>query len=294
VPLLSVALDDLVIEDERSFRHIALYDRLKQALRRCGYRVRVPAAGTRASWDRVLFLNLTFWSGDGGAPGRSGAVAPGADVLSDRSVPADVIAHMAWHHLVSRHLAGPNAGEPGDGRAAPPTAAALLFGESIASAFDLYLVGRMLPSAPDSDFITSQVPILSECAQEAGLSDARFAALLDDVTREPERAFEDMRTLLLDATTALLRCRDADQAQLTLEGFAGHRFEPLLHHYQLSNWILYARAYAPGAASAATGDRDDQSARVARLDATLRQSADPLAWLADHLIDDAGAEVEIT
>ena len=40
------------------------------------------------------------------------------------------------------------------------------------------------------------------------------------------------------------RARTATAAQAALERLAGHRFAPLLHHYQLSNWILYARAYA--------------------------------------------------
>jgi hypothetical protein len=59
-----------------------------------------------------------------------------------------------------------------------------------------------------------------------------------------------------------------------LEGFAGHRFEPLLHHYQLSNWLLYARAYG---APSVTGDEV-----VADLDRTLRRSGDALGWLVDH------------
>src|SRR5438034_876587 len=63
VLLRSLTLDELHIEDERSFRHVALYAELKQALRRDGYRFRVPPRGARLSWDRALFLNLTFWDG---------------------------------------------------------------------------------------------------------------------------------------------------------------------------------------------------------------------------------------
>jgi hypothetical protein len=84
--------------------------------------------------------------------------------------------------------------------------------------------------------------------------------------------------------TALLACADADHAQQALGGFARHRFEPLLHHFQLSNWILYARAHA-GAPSA-----DD--ARVAELDAALRAAPVALDWLAERWLapdEDAGA-----
>jgi hypothetical protein len=260
--LRSASLDEVTIDDERSVAHVALYGRLKQALRRSGHRFQMPAAGVKVSWDRVLFLNLTYFGGENGA-----------DVLCDDHIPADVVAHVAWHHVVARQLAR-SAGsrtEP-----TPPSASALLFAESIASAFDLYLVGRLIDNAPDSDFIVTQVPLMAECAREAGVSETAFADLLQEVSRNPERAFEDMRVLLLDAATGLLPCRGAIEAQAVLEGFAGHRFERILHHFQLSNWILYARAYA---------DPRGSDPAVAEADATLRRAPISLDWLDQNWID---------
>ncbi len=86
------------------------------------YRFQVPVTGTTISWDRALFLNLTFWNG-----------AEGADVLCDEHIAADVVAYVVWHYVVGRQL--DSAGSP----------AALFLAEAIASAFDLYL-GR-----PDAD-----------------------------------------------------------------------------------------------------------------------------------------------
>jgi hypothetical protein len=256
MPLQTRSFDEVEIEDEGSFAHVALYGLLKHALRESGHRFLVPAAGTRMSWDRALFLNLTFWSGE-----------EGADVLCEGSLAADVIAHAAWHHLVGVAV-GRVAGQ------GSPSAAAFLFGESIASAFDLYLVGRLLPNVPDSDFIATQVPIVHDVAREAGLSDAAFEALLAKVVREPERAFEDLRALLFEVSMALFTCRDASEAQVALERVAGHRFGPLLHHFQLSNWILYSRAYA--AASPA------HDAAVAELHAALQAAPVSLDWLQKH------------
>jgi len=260
--LRTVSLDDLTIDDERSFAHVALQARLKQALRRSGHRFLVPEAGAPISWDRALFLNLTYWgAGDG------------ADVLCEDHIPADVVAHVAWHHIVARELARRRADT-----AAPPSAAALFFAESIASAFDLYLVGRLISNAPESDFITTQVPLMSECAQRAGQSEAAFASLMEDVARDPERAFEDLRTLLFDAASALVRCAGHVDAAAVLDDFSGKRFGQLLHHYELSNWVLYARAYAgnpPGTADPV----------VAEVDAALRQAPVSLDWLAEHWID---------
>ncbi|MDB4982005.1 MAG: hypothetical protein JWM82_2757, partial [Myxococcales bacterium] len=84
-------------------------------------------------------------------------------------------------------------------------------------------------------------------------------------------AFDELRALLVDVGTALLACTDADAAQAVLEGFASARFAPLLHHFQLSNWILYSRAYAR---SSPAGDE-----AVHALDRTLRGSGDGLAWI---------------
>jgi hypothetical protein len=255
----AVPLAELTIDDERSFAHVALYGRLKQALLASDQRFLIPAPDETISWDRATFLNLTYWTG--------------ADVLCEDHIPADVVAHVAWHHIVGRELARRSTDD-----AAPPTVAGLFFAESIASAFDLYLVGRLISNAPESDFITTQVPLMSECAQQAGQSEAAFAALMADVARDPERAFEDLRTLLFGAASALVGCAGHADAAAALDGFAANRFGQLLHHYELSNWILYARAYAGNP----TGAADPV---VAELDAGLRKAPVSLDWLADNWID---------
>lgn len=251
--LRPVRLDDLAIEDEASFSHVGLYDELKRALRRDGFVFRVPEPGARfATWDRVLFLNLTFWSA--GEP---------SDVLAERAIPADVVAHAAWHHLARLELAG-----------TAPSADALFFGESIASAFDLYLVGRLLGHAPESSFLETQVPAMSDVAAAAGVDEDGFEALLESVSSDPERAFEDLRQLLFDAGTSLAGAKSVDEAAELASRFDDHRFAPLLHHYELSNWILYARAYA---GSALAPDE-----RVRALDAELRRAPASVEWLADR------------
>ena len=75
-------VDALVIEDERSFRHVELYADLKEVLRKDAYSFRIlPEGGS--SWDRALFLGLTFWG-----------ASEGGDVLVDETVPADVVAQL--------------------------------------------------------------------------------------------------------------------------------------------------------------------------------------------------------
>lgn len=244
----SCRLDDLVIDDEPSFRHVGLYADLKEVLRRDGYEFRVLPASSEGRWDRALLLNLTFWaSGEGG------------DVLVDEHLSADVVAHVAWHHLASRALPS------------PPSAEALFLGEAIASAFDVYLVGRLLGHAPRSTFLATQVPAMAEAAGAAGLSAEGFEALLERVAGDPERAFEELRELLYDATNALFACTTAADGLTALARFDGHPYAALLHRYELSNWVLYARAYARREGAV------DEHARA--VDHALRTEGDALAWL---------------
>ena len=249
----SVSLDALVIEDDEVFMALPPYVALKRALAGGGHSFLVPVDGAELSWDRALFLNLTFWSAEAAV-----------DVLCNDHIPADVVAHAAWHHVVSHRL-GPAA--PAEG----PAAEALFFAESIASAFDLYLVGRLLREAPDSDFITTQVPIMRDVAADAGLSEGEFESLLQGVCADPEQAFEELRALLFRTTTALWGCGGVVGAAAVLEQSTKHRFSPLLHHFQLSNWILYARAYARAAPA--------QARMVNELDGLLGGMKHGLAWL---------------
>ena len=163
----TVALDALIIEDDQAFLEMPLYAALKRALAGAKHSFLIPGEGAELSWDRAVFLNLTFWSADAGA-----------EVLCNDHIPADVVAHAAWHHVVGHQL---QLVAPGGA----PTAEALFFAESIASAFDLYLVGRLLNAAPDTDFITTQVPIMRDVATDAGLSDGDFASLLEGICAAP-------------------------------------------------------------------------------------------------------------
>lgn len=257
VPVFEDCLvDDLEIDDESSFLHVALYGELKQVLRDAGYRFRILPPAWAGRWDRAQLLNLTFW----------GTQSAG-DVLTERRVPADVIAHAAWHHLAQRQIHS----APGDA----PTAAGLFLGEAIASAFDLYLVGRLLGHAPESSFLESQVPAMADAAEAAGMPAREFEDLLGQVAAQPERAFADLRELLSDAAAALLASESMDDALAALLRLETHRFAPLLSHYEVSNWVLYARAHARPEPWA--------DARVAALERATRAAPVALDYLAGWL-----------
>ena len=248
-------LADLRIRDERSFRQVPLYAALKNVLVSSGYRFRVLPEAWTGRWDRALLLNLTFW---GASDGEEGA----GDVLVDESIDADVVTHVAWHHLARKAL-----GIDGS----PVSADALFLGEAIASAFDLYLVGRLLAGAKTSPYLESQLPRIAEFASGAGLAEEEFTAMLESIAEDPARAFEDLRALLFDTSRALFAAEDMKGALGVLASAEPRRFSELLGHYELSNWVLYALAYAK------KSRRVD--ARVEAVDAALRSAPASIDWL---------------
>jgi hypothetical protein len=244
--LSNKTLEQLTIVDERSFNKLPIYRDLKEILLVADYRFRVLP---KPNWDRALLLNLTFWSATGTG-----------DVLPEARLPADVVTHVAWHYLAHQALSS-------------ESAYAMLLGESIASAFDLFLVGSLLRTPTPSTFLSTQVPALAEAAKNAGLSARGFESLLSDIAGDPAAAFADLRSLLMDASWALYESNDVEAAMLRLDALDRHRFAPLLHHYELSTWVLDARARAKGRPNKA----------VIAADRALR---DPLAldWLVRHWV----------
>jgi hypothetical protein len=248
-----VTLDALDVEDRASFRHVALFEDLSTILTQARYEFLVPSEGG-LGWDRALLLNLVYWEDS----------AKGGDVLTDASIPADVVMHVGWHWLARSHLAPSFEGE--------------ILGEAIASAFDLYLVGRLLGHAPESTFLESQVPQMADVAEAAGLDQEGFVALLDRVSADPDRAFEDLRQMLFEVTTELSSVSGAGDAAEILGRYDGHPFGSILHHYELATWILRGRArrYSSQAEDAGTDAR--------ALHTELKAASSSIDWLTEHWV----------
>jgi hypothetical protein len=243
-------LSALTIEDARSYVQVPLVRELSAVLRKANYMFRILPKRDCGRFDHALALNLTFWSAH-----------EGGDILVDSSIAPDVVAHVAWHHLANRALSPKGT----------PCAEAFALSEAIASAFDVYLVGMLVRHAPRSEFLQTQIPAMSQNAHAAGLSEAHFERELVRMSEDPERAFEDLRALLFDVTLALGTCKSASEGLAVFDAHRKHRFAWLLHRFELSNWVLYARAYARRSARA--------TRNVKALDARLRSSASSLETL---------------
>lgn len=241
--LTRLPIDQLLIDDEASYRHIGLYAALKDRLRRDGA---VFAVARGLGHEDVRLLNLAFW--------KPGDVA---EILLEDRLAADQLVHNGWHHLAAQRLG-----------AAAKSRAGLLLAEAIASASDAYLVGRLLGHAPHSEFLTTQVPAMADAAEAAGLDEAGFEQLLERMSREPEGCFEALRALLFDVSRQLTEASDAERAAEILAAHRDHAFFALLHHYEIPGWVLFARAHGAGP--------DDEALAV---DAALRRADDAMAWL---------------
>lgn len=251
--LLRVQLQDLVIPDEAAYAAFPLWDRLKSRL--VAHQVEMflaDPAGPLTHWADTALINHSLRLPKGAT-----------EILHDRTVPADALMHTAWHHAGLSAMGG-----------LAGTAEGLLLGESVASAFDAYLVGSLLhteserPSALDT-----QVPAMAEVAAAAGGTQEDFEALLHRMAEDPEGSFEELRELLFDVSVGLLYADGVDRAEEVLAGVHGHVFAPILHHYDLAIWVLYARAY---------GTDLQEHAGIRKIDARLRAEAHPLQWLETH------------
>ena len=250
--LQQVPLSALRVEDEHDFAGISLYGRLKRVLLDAGVQYRVVAAGSElARWDHVLLLNHGFWSPE-----------QPDDVLEGRVLTADVVAHRAWHHLVAQALGGGARSVEG-----------LMVGESIASAFDAYMLGSLLRDRPRAAMLETQMPAMTDAMSEAGLSEGDCSALLTRFADDPHVAFKQLMGLLYEVGTALCHCEDAEAAAAVLVAASSHPLAPLLHHYQVANWVLYSRAYA---------SEDADGSTAAALAAELLSTEDPLSDLVER------------
>lgn len=253
--LESKTLNQLTLHDEKSFRHVGLYDRLKEAMASRNMRFHVlENAKSLGGGDAVRLLNLAFWD-----------PSAHAEVLDEPELEADQLMHNAWH-VIAREACGED----------HQSADALLLGEAIASAFDVYLIGRTLGHAPDSSFLESQIAAMSYASEAAGWTEKQFSGLLERMSREPEKAFEELRQLLFDVSSELVAAPDLHSAASVLASHRDHPMFPLLHHYELPTWVLYARSYATTC---------DHVEKVRAFDRAMREAEDAIAWLEENWLD---------
>ncbi|MEM1032896.1 MAG: hypothetical protein AAGN82_21300 [Myxococcota bacterium] len=246
--LQRLAFGDIEVIDVERYRHVAEAARLLAAARALDLRFAMVEAGGPGE-DEARLINLAFWHPDGVA-----------EVLDEPYLTLDQVAHNVWHVAAARALGEEATRVEG-----------LLLAEAVASAFDVYLIGRLLGHEPEAPLLETQVPAMSDAAGAAGRSDAEVAAMFEGFAAAPEESFGQLTQLLFATGRALVDAPDPDAAAEVLRHSRTQPLGCLLHHYELPTWVLFARAYGT----------EGHAPAAAALAENIERSSDPVTLLCD-------------
>lgn len=126
---------------------------------------------------------------------------------------------------------------------------------------------------------------MADTALDAGLSEEDFEELLQGLARDSDRAFTDSYSLLVDATAALFSADTAEAGHAALAALDQRPLASLLHRFELSNWVLYARAF---------GDASPDARARRRSIAPFREAPVSLDWLEREWVRHALGEPPVT
>jgi hypothetical protein len=171
------------------------------------------------SRGRARLLNLIDWQ-----------VSSGHEYLDGDAIFADQVLHVGLHHAVDATLG--------------KSAAAMLYGEALASASDLYALGLLSKAGEETDFVADTMESFGAFYEMYG-EEAQLERLLQKVTRKPYDAMLEVCNFLYQTLLPLLYPEQQETAITTLEKAESSHLYPLLHHFNTSNWVfLIRRAYA--------------------------------------------------
>ena len=209
-----LALTDLTIYEAEPFRRaeIGLLDAALLVLKDHRF-IHLPGKGLSKMVD------LLNW--------RAGARC---EHIESRGIFADQAVHFAIHHVLEGVLGGRQ----------PQT---VLLAECVASASDMYLLGKLSEAGEETGFLSETIE--SYCsyyemyAAEAEQLEHLLSAFLDD----PFKTMAETAIFLFSFGTALL---GPNWNRAVLTEMTANPYYPLVHHYNLTNWILSIRAQFPG------------------------------------------------
>ena len=166
-------------------------------------------------------VNLVHWE-----------VANQVEYLDEECVAADQLVHIAAHQVVAEIL----------GSHHPH---ALLQAETFASALDLYLLGKLILAGEETDFLIETIESYASYCDLYGQGPAQLESLLRRIQTSPFVSLVEAATYLFQCTETLLENNDIGQATQRLGQLARDPLYPLVHHYNIANWVLALKARQP-------------------------------------------------
>lgn len=144
---------------------------------------------------------------------------------------ADQVIHAAMHHF-SDALFGSDTPEE------------MLFGECIASAVDFYLLGKLIQAGIENDFLFDTIESLESYYEQYSES-THLVKILQDVAEHPFKTFMNISEKLFDWVAPLLHAKTPESVEENLLAAQDSPYWPLIHHYNVGNWVLTLRARFP-------------------------------------------------
>ena len=213
-----LTIEALEVFEEDRFRRagIELYDLAFGFLRRTGVQFRILPQGMGLS--RVV--NHLIWQAD-----------HHLEFLDGKIIHPDQVIHVATHCLLDRLW--PEAGPE-----------RLLLAETLASATDLYLLGKLMRAGEEATFLEDTLGSFDYYFELYGSTSPPLEELLQTIHDAPFRAMMDLSDYLFRFCLPFLR-GTIDEQTLTRSVEKNQPFYPLIHHYHVTNWILNLRARFP-------------------------------------------------
>ncbi|MDJ0842186.1 MAG: hypothetical protein QNK37_37140 [Acidobacteriota bacterium] len=210
---------DCEVSDRKDFEKagIQLFQHCYDLLAAKGLRV----VAFKAGHGRARLANLLSWQVD-----ECLEYLDGDDLTTDQVVHFG-LHQFAHHRLGSKH---PHA---------------VLFAETLASSADIYLLGKLAQAGMEPDFIHETLESFGFYYETYGDDAGHMEQLLSDLTTDPFGAMVTVGNYLFNFCTPLLYPASSDEPANILAVLQPHAYYPLVHHYNVTNWVLAIRAQFP-------------------------------------------------
>jgi len=210
-------IEAIEIDDRDAYGKVALDGLLEAAsatLDRAGVRVVVTERGR----GTARLANLLCWQ-----------VQANLELADDAVLSGDQIIHFALHHLADQQM----------GHEDPR---ALLFAETLASSADILLLGSLASLEPEPDFVVETMESFAYYYDLYAGSEEVLARVLTRIVDDPFAMMRAVCLFLYAAAEPLLSASDLATTLSHLDRLVEDDLYPLVHHYNMTNWILAIRA----------------------------------------------------
>ena len=213
--LIETQLEDLEVYEAETYRkaNIKLLDYAHLLLSQ----MQTKAILFADSKGIARIANLLLWE-----------AGKGQEFIDGHGIYADQLIHSAIHQLLEHVL----------GSKHPLN---MLFAECLASASDIYLLGKLSQAGQETDFLHDTLESYGSYYELYAHQDEDFVTTLNAIRRKPFETMIALADYLFEFCEPLLYPQTVRDSTLPLVMAERCHFYPLVHHYNISNWILTIR-----------------------------------------------------